>query len=358
MLRNLWLLGLALICGGCVSVSEPILAPQSAAPGQRTVLIIYPATGPWVISESESKAEAAARSLPIFSAMVQSLQEDRDQKASDDLRQYMPVWAPSEKLYPLLMKELANTGFVGKFLYPYQADIATAAVRNLNRATDSLDWQKRYLYGDPAQPLPRDYSRFLNLDDALVLEANLLYYLAADDDGNMIPTLSLVSRLIRCQTMHLLWKHEDKVEDPGAAKSIYEFKTLPLQLVDRWQGLMPALAAKASASLRTALVSAAPSAAVSPAPSAAATIPEVSFSTPAAAAPAPADAAASAISVSSAAATGPAAGVELSTAAALSASPPATPPEISNSSVPAAAPASPPATPPSLPDGTAPPKAQ
>jgi hypothetical protein len=252
-MKQLGLALFALALGGCVTVNEPLLTPVSAAAGQRTILTVYPGPGTWVISESESKAEAAAKSMPLFSTVVESMQDERDRKMSEQLAPYIPRWKPAEIFEPLLRAELLRTRFPGRFVPAAETELDSATVRGLNRAANALEWQKKYFYGDPSLPLPRDYSRFMALDDALIYEANLLVYVAANDNGDMVPSLGLSSRLIRCQTNHLLWKHEDRVSDPAAAKSLNEFATLPEQLMDRWKALLPTLAAQAAASLNAAL---------------------------------------------------------------------------------------------------------
>ncbi|MDD5629531.1 MAG: hypothetical protein PHU21_10740 [Elusimicrobia bacterium] len=250
---KLWPLALALFCSACVSVGEPVLAPESLPPGQRTILLVYPAPAPWVITDSESKAESAAKMLPGLSYAVSSFQEDRYKAAADTLNKYVPGWPSGALLEAALLRELPRARFPGSFVPAAEAEADTATLRGWNRAKDVLGWQNRYLNPDPLQPHPRDYSRFLPWDDALVLEVNLLPMLAADDDGNMIPTLTASSRLFRCQTMRLLWQHEDKADDPASARTLYEFETLPQQLLDRWKALVPALATKISGSLYAAL---------------------------------------------------------------------------------------------------------
>ena len=252
-MSRLWPLVLALCCGACVTVTDPVLSPQSIARGQRTIVLVYAAPGPWVITDSESKAESAAKMLPGLSYAVQSFQDDRYKAAAETLQKYIPPWGVKGLVEEALLKELPRTRFPGSFVPVAEAAADTAALRGWNRAADTLDWQNRYITPDPLAPNPRDYSRFLPWDDALVLEVNVLPMLSADDDGNMIPTLTSVSRLVRCQTMHLLWKHEDKAEDPPNARSLYEFETLPLQLIDRWKALVPAFAAKIAGSLFSAL---------------------------------------------------------------------------------------------------------
>jgi hypothetical protein len=252
-IRKLGLLLLSLLCGACVTLNEPALTPQSIGKGQRTIVMVYAAPAPWVIPDSESKAESAAKMLPGLSFAVQSFQDDRYKTASENLRKYVPPWPAKELLEEELFRALPRVRFPGSFVPVAEASVDSATLRLWDRASDTLDWQNRYLYPDPLAPHPRDYGRFLPWDDALVLEVNVLPQLTADDDGNMIPTLIAASRLLRCQTLHLLWKHEDKADDPPQARSLYEFMTLPQQLLDRWRGLVPALAEKIAGSLFAAL---------------------------------------------------------------------------------------------------------
>ncbi|HAM36675.1 MAG TPA: hypothetical protein DEB40_01605 [Elusimicrobia bacterium] len=319
-MKRHWPLILPLLCGACVAVTEPVLSPHTVDAGQRTVVLVFAAPGPWVISDSESKAESAAKTMPLFSAVVQTFQDDRDKAASAGLAQYLPRWKPEELLEPPLMSALSSSGFPAKFVSAAEADLGTATLRGFNRASDILEWQRKYFYGDLTQPHPRDYAGVLSLDDALVLEVGVLPALAADDDGNMIPTLNAASRLVRASTLRVVWHHEDKVEDRAAARSLYEFKTLPQQLMDRWKALMPELASKISASLSASLPPA-PSAppaggaeplASGPPPAGGMGVPAVSSAAaasmpvaPEATAPPPQTAEVAAVPVSSSAATNP-----------------------------------------------------
>ncbi len=235
---------------GCAMVDEPRLAPSSIVPGQRTVVLVYPSPGPWVIREADTKPESAAKILPGLGFLVEAAQDERDLGVSNDLKQYLPRWTPAELFAPLLVDGLAKAGYPGKLLYHYQAELATETVRGFNRAKDVLDWQKTYYYEEPDRPLARDYSRLMALDDALVLEVNLRYGCLGNDDGNMVPRLTAYSRLLRASTMKPLWRREAVVEDLPGAKSLYEFQTLPLQLIDRWKLLLPPLAAKVVEDMR------------------------------------------------------------------------------------------------------------
>ncbi len=252
-MKNLIIPVLAIFCGACVSMNTETFSKQSVEPRQRTIVVIYPSPGPWVVSESESKAESASMTLPLLSAVVQSYQDSRDKEASAGLAQYIPPWHPEKLFAPHLMEALAKTSFPGRFIPAAESELDTATLRGLNRADDALDWQNKYFLADSGQTQARDYTKILSLDDALVFEANLIPSVAADDDGNMIPTLSLSSRLVRCQTGHTLWRHEAKAENKEAARSLYEFKSIPQELVGRWIMLMPVLSLEAANGLRVAL---------------------------------------------------------------------------------------------------------
>jgi hypothetical protein len=252
-LKRFLLPALTIFCGACISMNEETFSKQSIDPHQRTIVAIYPSPGPWVVSESESKAESASKVLPLLSSMVQSYQDNRDNTAAADLAQYIPRWSP-EKLYAShLMEALAATTFPGRFIPAAESELDTATLRALNQAADTLDWQNKYFLTDSAQAQARDYSKILSLDDAIVYETNILPSIAMDDDGNMIPTLSVLSRLVRCRTGHSLWAHMDTAQNKEAARSMFEFKTLPQALVGRWISLMPTLSLQAANSLRVAL---------------------------------------------------------------------------------------------------------
>lgn len=250
--KQLLLLPILLACA-CTTLEEPRLSPAAVRPGQRTLLIVYPSPSPWVIPDPDSKAESAAKTLPGFSFLVESYQEERSLKESKDLQQYLPRWVAEKKLIAALMEELPRSGFAGTLYPPEQVGLSLEKLRQFNRASDVLAWQKAYFEEDEGRALARNYGTLLNLDDALILEVNLLYGVNGNDDGNMVPVLNASSRLVRANTQRTLWRHLDSVEDPPAARSLYEFKSLPLQLVDNWERLMPALASKIAASLRASL---------------------------------------------------------------------------------------------------------
>lgn len=255
-MKRLFPLACLLSFGACISMEPPVYTPQAAGQGQRTILMVFPSPGAWVVTDSASKADSMAKTLPVLGTVTQGMQDDRYRTASASLQRYLPPWKPQEVLEPLLMTELAKTRFPGKFIPASEAALDTATVSAWNRAADTLDWQTKYLHEDTALPHPRDYTRILSLDDALVFEANLLPYVAADESDNVIPSLTLTSALYRCRDMHLLWRNEVTVDSKANARTLYEFKTLPQQLVDRWKDLMPTLAAQVAQNFSIALASA------------------------------------------------------------------------------------------------------
>lgn len=248
-----WPFALAPLLGACMTMVDSRISASAVRPGQRTAVIVYPSPSPWVIANPDSKAESAAKTMPGLSFVVSSFQEDRSLKESADLKLYLPRWRPDQKLLPYMMEELSKSGFSGVFLTTAQAEIPEERLRQLNRSTDILGWQKSYFDEAEGRSFARNYGSMLHLDDALIFEVNLLYGVNGNDDGNMVPTLSASSRLLHANTLHPIWRHEDMVEDPASARSLYEFKTLPRQLLDLWEKLMPQLAAKISASLRASM---------------------------------------------------------------------------------------------------------
>ncbi len=256
-MKRLFPLACLLSFGACISMEPPVYTPQAAGQGQRTILIVFPSPGAWVVTDSASKSDSMAKTLPVLGMVSQGAQDERYRTASASLQQYLPHWKPQEVLAPLLMAELSKTRFPGKFIPVSEAALATATVSAWNRAADTLDWQNKYLHEDTALPHPRDYTRVLALDDALVFEANLLPYVAADESDNVIPSLTLTSQIYRCRDMHLLWRNEVTVDSKANARTLYEFKTLPQQLIDRWKELMPTLAAQVAQNFSISLAGAA-----------------------------------------------------------------------------------------------------
>ncbi|MDD5629092.1 MAG: hypothetical protein PHU21_08505 [Elusimicrobia bacterium] len=222
-------------------------------PGQRTLVLVFPAPGP-VMSERSSNLEQAAKVVPGLGLVMKASQDKRDLEASQDLQRYLPPWQPAALFYPGLMRALAAGGLPGPLAAPAEAGLTDEDMRKLNYAQDVSDWQLRYFVrGAGPEPPPRSYRRFPALADDLVLEVNLACGAPSDGEGDWTPELSGVLKLYQASDMALLWRHEETVNDPSGARSTVEFKRLPAELVARWQALMPQLAERLAASLRQSL---------------------------------------------------------------------------------------------------------
>ncbi|MBI4377124.1 MAG: hypothetical protein HY549_11830 [Elusimicrobia bacterium] len=244
---------LASSLGACVTLEEASMSKGAVQSGQRLIVLVYPSPGP-LLSEQDSKVESAAKVVPGIGLVVQSAQNERDLEASKDLQRYLPAWKPAELFFPLIMRELQGIGQPGKLTTAEEAEIAPDMLAKFNQASDLLDWCSRYYWNTPgASGLSRNYSKLLSLDDALILEVNLAYGASTDGEGNAVPTLSAVTRLLKANTMRLLWRHEDMVEDRAGMRTLYDFKVDGRDLVTKYERLMPQLGSKIALNFRQAL---------------------------------------------------------------------------------------------------------
>jgi hypothetical protein len=249
--RALPLLALVpLLLGACVSLEEAPMARQALTRDQRLLLLVYSAPGP-VLSEEDSKAETAAKIVPGLGLVVKDSQDQRDLKASKDLQQYLPPFDASQEFDGSFRKQLLALGTPSRVISEQDTGLPADTFRRLNAASDELDWQLKYYVQQPgAVGVSRNYSRFLGLDDVVVLEVNLVYGLDSEDEQVYAPTLKAVTKLVRANTMHQLWRHENIVSEPNAKKTLYEFKTSPNDLLFAWKRLMPALGLQIADDLR------------------------------------------------------------------------------------------------------------
>ncbi len=241
--------GLLPLLAACVSVEEAPLGKNAVEKGQRTVLLVYPAPGP-VVGEADSKGETAAKLIPGIGLAVQGAQDDRDNAASKDLRQYLPPFDAATQFYAPMLAELQKTPSEGKWTTAEEAGFSTVTLRAFNQADSLSDWRHKYDQISYEHETPaRDYSKLLDLDDAMIFEVNLSYGLLGDGEGNYAPQVSGTARLYRASTMRQLWRHEETAVDGDAAarKMLYDHKTAPVELVRRWKALLPQLAQKLAA---------------------------------------------------------------------------------------------------------------
>lgn len=243
----------AAFMAGCVSLEEAAITKGAVAPGQRTLLAVFATPAP-LVAESDSKAETAAKIIPGLGLVVQDAQNQSRLKASKDLGQYLPGWDPAGKFRAALLKELALSGFPGKFITREEAELPAEEFARLDRAADVVEWQDRYFLPLPDGHIARNYSRFMSLDDAMVFEANLLYGTIGDEEGNALPTLSAAVRLIKANNMRLFWYKQESLEDKSEPWILYDYKLRPQALITRWETLLPALAQAVVKSLRENLL--------------------------------------------------------------------------------------------------------
>jgi hypothetical protein len=244
---------LAAALAACVSLEEAPLTKSSIAPGQRTVVAVYVAPGPY-IAQDDSKGETAAKIIPGLGLLVQDAQDSRDLSASKELQRYLTPWDAALSISTQALAELGKTPHPGKWLLAQDAGLTPSTLGRLNESKDVLDWRKRYYLLEPDQTPARDYSKMLELDDAMVFEINLAYGLNDDGEGGGTPAAWAVGKLYRANTMKQLWRHEESVVDAAGKKLLYDYKVKPDELVARWKALMPQLAQKLAQSYSRSLM--------------------------------------------------------------------------------------------------------
>ncbi|MBI5883214.1 MAG: hypothetical protein HZB91_08925 [Elusimicrobia bacterium] len=239
---------------GCVSLDEAPIPSGAVRPDQRTAVVVYIAPGPWVTQEQDTKAESAAKILPGVGQFMQSVQDDGDLKASNELRQYYTVWPGAAVFRETLAAELRKAEYPGIPVSWESAGAPAHVFERFNRAENVLDWRKRYFLASQLDLRNlRDYSQVLEFDGHLILEVNVQYGLMNNAEGNSYPSLQAFSRLYRANTMKLLWSRSDLVDDKTEPRNIYEFKASPALLSEKLDKLSLPLAASIAAALRAAL---------------------------------------------------------------------------------------------------------
>ena len=240
MRRLLLLAACAAAAAGCVAV-QGLPDPRGALkPGQRLVVDVYPAPGPWIIGSADSKAEAAAKLSPL-GYFVQTAEDQHTNSVSKNLQQYLPRPRLGLSVQTSLLTTLRGALSTATVQTGLEAGIAPAQLAEWNKSKDQLDWRQRYYAPDPDQPAPRDYAKLLLLDDALILDVNVSFGTDASDDGRLLPTMSAASRAYRGDTSHLLWEHEDIVSDQTSSNTMTDYQVQPWTLTDSLQKLAPAL---------------------------------------------------------------------------------------------------------------------
>lgn len=237
MRRALPLLAAAL--AACVAVETLPETRGAIQPGQRLVVLVYQAPGPWIISEADSKAEAAAKLLPV-GFLVQTMQDDRVLAVSKDMQQYLPRLRYGSAFQASLIKALKEV-HDGPVQTAAEAGLDPAMLAEWNRAKDQKEWRERYFAPDPMAGPPRDYSRILSLDDAVVIDVNLSFGADAEavegEQDIVRPTIWTATRLYRGGTARKMWEREDKLSDMTSSKTMVEFRVEPALLARQIEAL-------------------------------------------------------------------------------------------------------------------------
>ncbi|HVE13456.1 MAG TPA: hypothetical protein VNI01_08695 [Elusimicrobiota bacterium] len=248
MLRKLVALASIAALGACVTLEETPMAKGTIQHGQKTVLIVYASPGP-VMSVSDM-ADQMAKVIPGMGLLLAASQDKRDLAASQNLARLMPPWQPDKAFYPFIMQSLRSSGYEGQLVTPADAGFSDSDVAGMNRASDVVDWQSRYMVRAPDNvPQPRNYS-MESLRDALILEVNLAYGAPEDGKNNWTPALTTVTKLYKADGTVLLWRHDETLTDSGGTKNEAEYQRNPAELVARLQALMPQMAQNVASDLR------------------------------------------------------------------------------------------------------------
>ena len=231
---------LAAAGSACVSVAPPPDPHGVYQPGQRLIVMVYQAPGPWIVSDTDSKLESAAQITPLGFAMA-GLQNNHTLSVSKAIEQYLPRPRYDEEFQAALLSELKLHLSSAPLQTGLDAGIPPEQIQRWNRAKDQLDWRTAYLAPDPSSPPPRDYSRAFNLDDALVLDANIAFGTTATDDGKLQPQLTASWRVYRGLNGREVWEHVDDMVDAQSSTTLVEIQSSPADLPARLELLAPKL---------------------------------------------------------------------------------------------------------------------
>lgn len=226
----------------CVTVEPPPDPRGAVKPGQRMIVMVHQSPGPWIVADSDSKAETALKILPL-GTFLQGIQEDRINDMSKEIQPYLPRPRYDQAVEAALIKAL-KAAHSGSVQTAAEAGIAPLQRKDWNAATDQLDWRRKYYFTDSGKPSPRDYSKLLSLDDAIVVDVNLSFGLEPDEQERTLPVLSAASRAYRADTTRMLWSREDRLSDTSSSFTLTEFRAAPNELTDRLYALSVPLANK------------------------------------------------------------------------------------------------------------------
>ncbi|MDD5302315.1 MAG: hypothetical protein PHS14_04325 [Elusimicrobia bacterium] len=247
MTRSLPFVLLVSLLASCVTVEAPPDPRGVIKPGQRMIVMVYQSPGPWIVADPDSKAETAMKLLPL-GTFLQGMQEDRINDLSKEIQPYLPRPRYDQAVEAALIRAL-KAAHGGAVQTAAEAGIAPLQRRDWNEASDQLDWRRKYYFTEAGRPSPRDYSKLLSLDDAVIVEVNLSFGLEPDDQERTLPLLSAASRAYRADTGRMLWSREERLSDTTSSSTLTEFRASPVELTDRLYLMSEPLAVRIAAGL-------------------------------------------------------------------------------------------------------------
>lgn len=219
------------LLAACVT-AEPPPNPRGAVKiGQRLIVMVFQSPGPWIVADPDSKAELAMKILPLGN-FLQGMQEDRINELSKEIQPYLPRPRYDQAVEAQLIKAL-KAAHGGQVLTATEAGISPLQRREWNTASDQLDWRRKYYFTDSSKASPRNYSKLLSLDDAIIVEVNLSFGLEPNEEERTLPVLTAASRAYRADTTRMMWSREDRISDQTSSATLTEFRAEPVELTDR-----------------------------------------------------------------------------------------------------------------------------
>jgi len=231
----------------CVTVEPPPDPRGTINPGQRLIVMVHQSPGPWIVADPDSKAETAMKLLPL-GTFLQGMQEDRINAFSKEIQPYLPRPRYDSAVETALIRAL-KAAHDGPVQTAAEAGIAPTQRREWNAAADQLDWRRKYYYTEMGRPSPRNYSKLLSLDDAVIVDVNVSFGLEPEVEDRTLPVLSAAARAHRAGTGRMLWGVEERLSDTTSSSTLTEFRAAPTELTDRLYSLAAPLGEKIAATL-------------------------------------------------------------------------------------------------------------
>ncbi len=130
-----------------------------------------------------------------------------------------------------------------------EAGIPALQRKDWNAAQDQLDWRRKYYFTESGRPSPRDYSKLLSLDDAVIVEVNLSFGLEPEAEDRTLPVLTAAARAYRADTTRMLWSREERLSDTTSSSTVTEFRAEPVDLTNRLFAMSEPLALQIAGNL-------------------------------------------------------------------------------------------------------------